>query len=258
MNSVRPPNEGERPSLLLLGRYAAGELDVETHERLRATLDDHSRQQLAEIEAAVAMMPPLDLRALRRRAASLPSDLPAPVPANNTRNFRGRIYGWAPLFAMAAAILFAALVFLQPIDEPDIRVRSGETLQIYHLASSGGLPYKAGTALGENDMLAFSVSAAGHSGVVVLSVDGNGTVSVFYPQSGDVPEPIEGAGLVNLPGSVILDGAPGPEIFLAVFDRSVAEAKKQVEHTYQSGGPTALVEWAKTASDVDAVTVTRR
>jgi hypothetical protein len=238
------PNRGDRPSLLQLGRYATGELD--THELDPAGLDDESQRTLAEMEALRASMPPLDLAALRQRAATL--------PANNTRHFRA----WMPLLALAAALLLALLVVWPREDAPDVRYRPGDTLNVYHLGPQGGVPYQQGTPLGENDMLGFEVAVGGHRGVVLLSVDGQGTVSVFYPKSGDSPEPLLGDGLVKLPGSVILDGAPGPEIFLALFDTSVTEARQQVRHTYQSGGHEALLDWAASAPGVDAVAVTRR
>jgi hypothetical protein len=242
--AMMSPNRGDRPSLLQLGRYATGELDMPELDPDK--LDPGARQKLAEIEALRGSMPPLDIAALRERAARL--------PANNTRHFRA----WMPLLVLAAALLLALLVVIPREEAPDVRYRPGDTLNLYHLGPQGGVPYQEGTPLGENDMLGFEVAVGEHRGVVLLSVDGQGAVSVFYPRSGESPEPIAGDGLFKLPGSVILDGAPGPEIFLALFDVSVSEARTQVQHTYQSGGHEGLLDWAAGAPGVDAVPVTRR
>jgi hypothetical protein len=243
------PNRGDRPSLLQLGRYAAGELDEQARHKLESELDADARRVLSEMEAARSSMPALDVASLRARAAALPAQ-PVPLPANNTWGFRA----WMPALALAAALLLT--FWLWP--DPQVRYRPGDLLNLYHLGPQGGVPYAQGTPLGEDDMLGFEVVAGGHHGVVVLSVDGNGAVSVFYPRSGEEPEPISGDGRVKLPGSVILDGAPGPEVFLALFDVSVDEARRQVQHTYQSGGHEGLLDWAATAPSVDAVPVTRR
>lgn len=253
MTPILPSNEGDRPSRLLLGRLASGELDPDHERLLRGSLDARSGEILAEIESCKATLPPLDLSALRARAALLPREIPAhSAPANNFSRFRSLM----PLLAIAAALLMALLVVVQPDDAPDIRPK-GSGLKVYQLGPQGGEPYSPGAAVGENDMLGFSVAASGHRGVVLLSVDGSGAVSVFYPASGDAPEPLQGEGLVKLPGSVILDDAPGPEIFLAVFDADVSEAKSRVQRAFQSGGHEGLMDLAEEA-DIDAVAVTRR
>ena len=64
--------------------------------------------------------------------------------------------------------------------------------------------------------------------------------------------------MVALPGSLTLDGAQGPEVFLAVFAHSPSEAKDAASRTWQSGGHEALTEWAGTTDHVEAVVVERR
>ncbi len=82
-------------------------------------------------------------------------------------------------------------------------------------------------------------------------------MSVFWPGPTDEgPEQITGDGLVALPGSIVLDDAPGPEIFLAVFDLSPTEARRLVEHAWRSGGSSGVMDLAH-RRDVDALTVER-
>ncbi|MCA9491454.1 MAG: hypothetical protein KC621_16090 [Myxococcales bacterium] len=238
-------NEGQRPSRLLLGRYASGELSPHEAAELEARLDDRARAVLAEIEAAKAQVPPLDLAALRRRADEQ-------APANNVR-----WYGLATL-ALAAVVLVMFLAFGRPDAGPDVRFRTGDTLQVHRLDGQHLVPYQQGLAVGSGDVLGFKVVATGHTSVVVMSVDGNGRVQVYWPEEGEVAEPIEADGLLALPGSLTLDDAPGPELFVAVFDTDVPEARTALEHAFQSGGPAGVLDWARAAAGVDAVEVTRR
>lgn len=240
-------NDGQRPSHLELDRYTTGELGPDDARKLEARLDAEARRYLEVLAETKRSLPPLDLAAVRARARAID----APPAANNTRFY------WvvAPILLAAAALML--VVGLRPTD-PGVRYRTGDGFALFQRSGDELVAYAAGTPLGQDDVLGFKVVATGHQGVVVLSVDGTGAVTVFYPESGDRPEPIAGDGFVPLPGTVILDGAPGPEVFVAVFDRSVSEARSEVERTFQAGGHPGLEEWAAAAADVAAVEITRR
>ncbi|MEQ1501301.1 MAG: hypothetical protein ABMB14_03680 [Myxococcota bacterium] len=242
------PNEGQRPSRLALDRYATGELTDAERSAVEARLDDRARRHLAAVEASRSGVPAFDPAALRRRADGA-------RPANDAVGFRW--LGFVGIAAMAAALL-VAVGLRGTTPDPTVRYRTGEQLEVYQLAGESLAPYAAGTPVGEDDVLGFQVTGPGHRGVVVLSVDGTGAVSVFYPASGDAPEPIDAETPLPLPGTVILDGAPGPEVFVAVFDRSVPEARAAVARVYADGGAAAVEAWADAEAGVSAVEVTRR
>ena len=253
------PNDGQRPSRLELDRYATGELSAQERADLEARLDDRARAHLDAIElAAAARRPAPDWSELRRRAAEAPADAAAPPPANDTRGFAR----WRPLIAVAVAavaLLIAAPVLLQgPERGTGITIKAPEALSLYQREGEVLEPYEPGTALGEGDTIGFKVTHQGHRSVVVMSVDGNGTVSVFYPESGEAPEPLPKEGKIALPGSVILDGAPGPEVFVAVFDTPVPAAREALQRTYQAGGHAGVTDWARSAEGVVAVEVPRK
>lgn len=242
-------NEGTHPSRFELGRYAAGELTDAQRADVEARLDDAGRAWLAEIEAAGASLPAFDATALRARAGV------AAAPANNTR--------WFVLLAVLAAVLLGVVLVSGPdtpaeVDPNYVGVRGAAPALELHVYQDGALRPWDGRAVGAGDRIGFKVDATGRRGVVLLSVDGDGQVSVFWPEAGDAPEPLRGDGVVPLPGSLTLDGATGPEVFLAVFDRSPAEARAQAASAWQSGGSEGLVGWARSADHVDAVVVERR
>jgi hypothetical protein len=256
---IPTPNDGSRPSRLQLDRYATGELTGGDRAELEDRLDDAGRAHLAALDQARAALPPLDLASVRARARALgPTEAigaPTPVAANDTRAFR-----WlGAVLALAAAVLVAIGIGQQGgPDAPigDHGFRSGEAIVVYEQDGAKLEPW-SGEPLGQGDTLGFEVTRAG-AGVVLLSVDGTGAVSVFWPAQGDEPEPLAGDGLVPLSGTIVLDGAPGTVVFVTVYDRSVPEARALVEQVLRERGAAGLVRWAQETSGVGAVEVPRR
>jgi hypothetical protein len=253
---IPTPNDGSRPSRLQLDRYATGELTPEERARVEASFDASSRAHLAAVEQARADLPPLDLALLRRRVVVEPATAHA-APVNDTRAFRR---WWLAGLAVAAALaVFVLAPRPDPGAPPDIVFRGGDLLSVYAVEGSAQVPYVAGTPLGAGDAIGFAVDATGHSSVVLLSIDGAGTLTVFYPeQVTDDAFPIAGTGRVALPELVTLDDAPGPEVFVAALDRPTEEVANEALRVYGDGGHAALVEWAAATAGVDAVEVTRR
>ena len=256
------PNPGDRPSRLQLDRYAAGELDPADAATIEANLlqDERARAHLEAIETAKAQVRPFDAEALRDRARHLdlePVDVPRPANRTSHRS-------WMAAIVVAALALFALAPLLLgapgPSDEPpEVRMRTGGAQLMVFRHESKTTPYQ-GELVGEGDVLGLQVLTQGHRSVVVLSIDGNGTQTVFYPASGDEGHPLPPgtADAVALPDSIVLDGAPGPESFVAVFDDTVASAKRSAMRVYESGGVAALQGWAEQTATVDVVVVSRK
>ena len=247
------PNDGSRPSHLALDRYATGELTPDEAAAVEASLDDAARAHLAAVERTRAELPPLDVAQLRRRA-DVEAAAPTPEAANNPR-WMGPL---ALVFAAAVALVIG-VPRLTRNDPPDVLFRGGEQVTVYEVHGDARAPYEPGRALGEGDVVGFGITGAGHDTVVLVSIDGTGQLTWFFPEAaGGTAVPLETDGLVALPDSVTLDGAPGPEVFVAVFDRPPAEAAAEVERVYADGGHEGLVRWADAEAGVDAVEVTRR
>jgi hypothetical protein len=265
--------DGEaRVSKLMLDRYVLGELSDADAASVEAHLAAHpeARAHIEAIDAARADVPAFDFAALKRRAdASVDSAGDAgapstPVPANNTRGFRALLFAGPALLMAALALLVAWPVITGAVDpdgpiDPDyVGVRGTAMLEAYRLAPEGLVRYD-NRPLGEGDVVGFKVDPAGHDSVVVLSIDGNGNVGVHWPEAGDRAESLDAAaGPVALPGTLTLDGAPGPEVFVAVFDTTPAAAQAEAERAWQSGGVDGVVDWAKTQSDAATAIVQRK
>jgi len=100
----------------------------------------------------------------------------------------------------------------EPPDVP-IRLKGAVDLSFYVMQEGSVHPGVEGEVLREGDRIQFTYLAAGHESVVLLSIDGDGVVTVFYPEVGEDPEPVVPDGPRVLEGSIELDDAPGPEVF---------------------------------------------
>jgi hypothetical protein len=148
----------------------------------------------------------------------LPRTVGAVRAARQRRRWRlAAWFGGPALLAAAAAI---AIVWTPPpraVADGDLRIKGGPAFEVY--AERGGrvIPVRDGTELAAGDRIRFAVVAGELEYLIVASVDGVGKVSVYHPFDGDHSAPIRRGARVELPGSVVLDDAPGPERIYALF-----------------------------------------
>lgn len=227
------PNDGTRPSRLTFGRRAVGEIAGAIPEDVAA-----------ELARAADRVAPFDASAIRQRAAGIGA---VPQPANNWRWFTGA--------AVAAAAAGVAFLVQQPADRPYVGVRGGNQLALYQLAGAQLAPWD-GEPLAEGDIVGVRVKPGESDAVVVLSVDGAGVVTVFWPEDGAEPETVATGGWTELPGTIVLDGAPGPEVFVAVFDQVPSEAEAAAARAWRESGSAGVRSWGEDVGD--AIVVERR
>jgi hypothetical protein len=228
-------NEGDRPSRLELARQLTGELERVDSPALDALQADVERPGLA----------PFDWEILSSAAHRETEDEARPAAAPPTRSF----WRWVGFLTPAALVLGALVLALpQPatleivpmVDRPGLK---GPEVDLDFLVAEGerfrpGIP---GETLAAGDRIQLSYKTAGLNNLVLVGVDGTGEISVYYPAQGDVPEPIIPGERHMLDGSLILDGAPGPEVFVAAFGAgSVAEVEEFVTDTFVSSGHDGL------------------
>lgn len=232
-------NPGDRPSRLQLARHATGE----------AALPQADPAFLAAVEAERARTPAFDWDALRARA-----DRPEPrgeVVAGPSTWFRvARVA--APLLALAAAILLS-------VRTPPNRLKGDADLGFYLLRDGQVLPGDPDAVYHAGDRIQFTYRGP-YDRLVLLSIDGTGTLTVFYPEYGETGVPIVPGERHVLEGSIELDDAPGPEVFLAFFGDSwtVTEARAFAEDAWRDGGADELVEAAEDEPTLVALPLERR
>ncbi len=170
---------------------------------------------------------------------------PPPVPENRPWLL------WLLMGSMAAVVFVT--VMMQP--PATTRFKGEPTLQVFSLENDVLTPYE-GARLGAGDVIGFQVSSSANS-VVIYSVDGNGNFTLFYPEKGD-SQPLVGGVGEALPGTVTLDSAMGPEIFVAFFNVSVTEARRALDVLHEKGGNQAIIDYADKVPEVAQVQVQRK
>ncbi len=178
----------------------AGE-HLEACEACRTALEElRADQQRFAARVFARTLPPLEARACRRgRLELLAARLGNPrllVPVG-----------------LAVALL---LVVARPAPEPDLRIKGGPTLKVFARRQGAVFQVRPDTRLAAGDRIRFVIEPERPGYLLVASVDGAGTVSVYFPPEGGQSAPV-GAGRSELPGSIELDDAPGPERLFAYF-----------------------------------------
>jgi hypothetical protein len=261
-------NQGSRPSRLDVGRLVAGELEGDEQEAMReAVRNDPAAQAYAtEVEEARASVRPFDAEGLnklalrlaeddeaqaRRQAAATPVTLPW-----WRRILQAR---WFPVMAAVAAAAIVLVAVLPQIPgigpQPgEIRTKGKPDIDFYLLRDGEVFPGDASALHHPGDRLQFTYRSDGEGSLVLLSVDGTGHVTVFYPSKGEVPVAIIPGERHVLPGSIELDDAPDFELFLAFFGSSDVEGPvRDTESVFANGGSEALLRMAEDSPDIAAI-----
>lgn len=214
---------------------AAAQLHIDGCERCRADLEN-TRAACATFTRDV----------LPRTIGTL--HLPAPW---------WRRFGPALLVPMLAA---AAMLFwfarrpdaVEPREaEPDIQIKGAVTFQMFARRDDQVFAVRDGTRLAAGDQIRFVVGARRLGFVLVASVDGAGATTVYYPYGGARSGPV-GATPGELPGSVVLDAAPGPERVFALFSSEPLEAAQVTRVLAAIGARGRTAIRATTTLDVPA------
>lgn len=211
------PNQSQRLGPTpdwLLERLAAGDLPGEEASRLRDRLEAEpgGAERLEAIAASNREI----------LAAHPTARVAAAIRHRAEKQGRKRSLGLAlGLVAPAAAAL--ALILIHPTSTPidrgteSIRLKGEQPHLLIHRKREGD-PERlaAGAAARAHDLLQLSYVAAGDAYGVVISVDGNGTVTQHLPDAGATAAPLDPDGAVALPQSYELDDAPAFERFYLV------------------------------------------
>jgi hypothetical protein len=263
-------NPGNRSSHLVLGRLVTGELEGDEARAAREALerDPAAHTWVDEVEQARDRVRPFDAASLHDLALRLAVEDEAEasravVVAQTGEPWWRRLLKprWMPLYAAMAAAA-AVLVMVAPQipgfgpGPSEIRTKGRADIDFYLLRDGDVFPGDPAALHHPGDRLQFTYRSLGEGSLVLLSVDGTGRVTVFYPSSGDQPVAIVPGERHVLPGSIELDAAPDFELFLAFFGASDVEGPvRDTETVFENGGSEALLRMAEDSPDIAAILV---
>ncbi len=127
------------------------------------------------------------------------------------RSWRRWTFVGVPL--LAAAIV---LLVLRP-RPPEFSAKGSPTFSTYLRHNGEVTRLHDGAATHEGDEIRFVAVSETLPYLLVCSIDGAGKASVYFPFDGSESGALALGSRVELPGSVILDEAPGPERVFALF-----------------------------------------
>jgi len=169
------------------------------------------------------------------------------------------IAGWKLALgaALAAAVAIVLFVRMRPRDPdaaprdegPVLAVKGGPSLRAFALRDQRVFAVREGMRLVAGDRLRFVVEPAGLPYLLVASVDGDGKVSVYYPERGDQSGRLPSEMRNELPDSIRLDAAAGPERVFALFSRAplpVEPVRRALQAVGARGG--AAIRFERTLS----------
>lgn len=137
------------------------------------------------------------------------------VPRGFARPARRR--QWLPWLAGAPVLAAAVVLLVLELRPPEIAMKGSPTLSTYVRREGQVSLLHDGATVRAGDEIRFVAVSETLPYLLVCSVDGAGKASVYYPFDGSESGAIELRNRVELPGSVILDDAPGPERVFALF-----------------------------------------
>jgi hypothetical protein len=159
-------------------------------------------QQLQQANEAFQVRHPAT--AFRRRVY-------ARLPAQEPRRSLRWLFALAPV-AVSVGVLGA--VFVQPTSQVHFK---GSSFQVFYKRTGQPQPLVSGNHLRAGDALRFSYAAPADGYLMIVDIDGSGRVQALYPYGERDAALIRAKDSPLLPGSIALDGTPGPERLFAVY-----------------------------------------
>ena len=146
------------------------------------------------------------------------------------RRFGESPRGWATAAMVVAGIaLVVALLPREPAPDRTHdpihanRFKGEVSLDVYALRGDAVVEVPPGQVLQPGDRIQFTYTSGPLNHLVLVGVDGNGVISRYYPDAGTHSQSVVPGSEMILEDSLVLDDAPGPEVFVAVFSDEPVE-----------------------------------
>jgi hypothetical protein len=212
--ALEPTRPADCLSSLALDRLRAGEVGGAREAAARAHAARCARCAGILDAAARDAGAPDALPPRRLSAASLPPSSVVDLGAARRRRRRVMAGGGG---ALAAAAVAALLFFPGRGPDPGVRIKGNARLGFYVKHGDDVRAGGAGERVEPGDTLRFTVTSRTPCWVAVMSRDGSGKASVYFPAGSDRMAAIEAGNDVALPAATTLDGVPGAERICAFF-----------------------------------------
>jgi hypothetical protein len=166
---------------------------------------------------------------------------------------------WRWWFAVPAVFTVIGLLMVGSCDnEEDHSVAEEAKLVWYFIEMGRPVVGNPGRVLKKGDQIQFRYQAGGRRSLVLVSIDNDGNFSTLHPRRGDKPVPITPFGEHILQSNLILDTAPGLEIYIAYFGSdTVAAAVAELKSTWATGQLLALKKLDADRSDMALLVLLR-
>jgi hypothetical protein len=146
-----------------------------------------------------------------------------------TEQGRGQRWAWLAGLMVPAAVV--AVLFLRarppiaPPPPPTIGIKGAPSLAAVARHGDRVFPVTPEVPLAPGDQVRFVLEPGPHRFALVVSVDGAGRASVYHPYQGAESAEVTPNQRQEVPGSIVLDGTPGPERIYALYsDQALASA----------------------------------
>ncbi len=136
---------------------------------------------------------------------------------------------WIPSVAVLVFAVALAPSVLQRISgsdrEPQYSVKGGPAFHVFAKRQGRVFAVKDGSSVAPGDEIRFTVEPAGAAYLMIASIDGAGNATLYVPYGGSESARLDSVQQAELPGSIILDAAPGPERVFALFSSTPLSAE---------------------------------
>jgi hypothetical protein len=141
----------------------------------------------------------------------------------------GRGLRWAWLAGLMVPAAVVAVLFLRPrspvvpAPPPTIGIKGAPSLAAVARHGERVFPVTPQVPLAPGDQVRFVLEPGPHRFALVVSVDGGGRASVYHPYQGAESAEVTPNQRQEVPGSIVLDGSPGPErVYVLYSDQPLA------------------------------------
>jgi hypothetical protein len=151
---------------------------------------------------------------------------------------------WLAVPTLAVAAIMLLTLRSHPVARrDDLMIKGTAAWKVFANRDGQTFPIHDGAELAAGDRIRFVVTPAGAAYVIVASVDGAGAASIYYPYNGAHSAAISSP-RSELPDSIVLDTAPGPERLFAVFSDEPIASELLIARLRELGsrGPAAIRE----------------